>query len=67
MTVFTDSTGLETKKRGNRQARELRSWTTHFESVQEKTEEHRQKQCRSRTVHSSIGGIRSEGGPEHDS
>ena len=34
--------------------------TTLFESVQKKTENHRQKQCRSRTVCSSIGSIRSE-------
>ena len=43
-------TGLETRKRGNRRAREWRSW---------------EKPRRSRTVCSSIGSVRSERGPEH--
>ena len=34
--------------------------TTPFESVYKKIEDHRHKQCRSRTVRSSIGSIRSE-------
>ena len=40
--------------------------TTPDESVYKKTEDHRQRQCRSRTTCSSIGSVRSEGGPEHD-
>ena len=40
--------------------------TTSFESVYKKTEDNRQKQCRSRTVCSSIGSVRSEGDPKHD-
>ena len=59
--------GLDCRqKRGSRQARRSRSWTTPFESVYKKTANHRQKQCRSRPVCSSIGSVRSEGSPEHD-
>ena len=39
---------------------------TPFEYVYKKTDCHRQKQCRGRTVCSSIGSIRSEGRREHD-
>ena len=61
VTVFSDSDWAGDKedeeivKRGSR-AR----GTTPFESVYKKTEDHRQKQCRSRTVCSSIGSVRSE-------
>ena len=57
--------GLDTNdeivKRGSR-AR----GTTPLRRVHKKTEDHRQKQCRSRTQCSGIGSVRSDRGPEHD-
>ena len=56
--------GLETKRRGSRQAQESRSKLV--ESEHEQAEDHRQKQGRSRTVRSSIGSFRSNRHREHD-
>ena len=64
VTVFSDSDWAQREKRGSRQVRVALVGRHLLKAHTKKTEDHRQKQCRGRNVCSSIGSVRSEGGPE---
>ena len=65
VTVFSDWAGDEETRQSSSAGVALVKATL-LESVYKKTANHRQKQCRSRVVCSSIGTVRSEGSREHD-
>ena len=67
LTLFTDSGWAcckETRKSSS--AGVLMAGKTHPEGIHTQAEGHCKKQRRSIAVCSSIGSVRSEGGPEHD-
>ena len=66
-TVYSDSDWAGDKRNEDIVKRGSRArGTTPFETYTRKQRDHRQKQCRNRTVCSSIGSVRSEGNLEHD-
>ena len=67
LTVFPDSDWAGCKEtRQSSSAGVLMLGRTHLESIVTKAEGHCKEQRRGRTVCSSIGSVRSEGGSEHD-
>ena len=61
LTAFTDSDWAGCKEtRKSSSAGVLMLGETHLESIHTKTDGHRKEQCRSRSVCSSIGSVRSK-------
>ena len=66
VTVFSDSDWAGEKETRKSSSAEVALVGQHHLTAYKKTEDHRKKQCGSRTVCSGIGSVRGEGGPEHE-